>query len=192
MSNKVTYGLSNVHYAVITENTDGTFTYAKPKPIKGAVSMTESPVGENTKFYADNGVYYSTSSNQGYEQTLTFAKIPDDFRVDVLGDKIVNGGLYENADAKPKSFALLYEIDGDIEADKFVYYNCTATRPGSGSNTKSDTTEVNTNELTVTAAPRPYDKAVRWVTGSETPQEMKDAFYQSVIEPTEVPDVPEA
>ena len=187
MGNKVTFGLTKVHYAVITEGEDGTYTYGTPVPIPGAVSMSESPVGESTKFYADNGVYYATSSNQGYEQTLTFAKIPDQFRIDVLGDKLVNGGLYENADAKQKQFALLYEIDGDKEADKFVYYNCTAARPGISSNTKGESTEVNTNELTITAAPRPSDKAVRWITGSETPQEIKDAFYDAVVEPVEVP-----
>lgn len=186
MSNKVTFGLKNVHYAVITEGPDGTFSYATPKPIRGAVSMSETPVGEQTKFYADNGVYYATSTNQGYEQTLTFAKIPDDFRVDVLGDQLVNGGLYENADAKTKAFALLYEIDGDKEADKFVYYNSTASRPGNSTSTKGESTEVNTNEISVMSSPRPSDMAVRWITGVTTPQAIKDAFYEAVVEPVEV------
>jgi len=187
MGNKVAFGLTNVHYAVITENEDGTYTYGTPVRIPGAVSMTETPIGETVKFHADNGVYYAVSSNQGYEQTVTFAKIPNQFRIDVLGDKLVNGGLYENADAKQKQFALLYEIDGDKEADKFVYYNCTAARPGTSSTTKGESTEINTNELTITAAPRPYDKAVRWITESGTPQELKDAFYDAVVEPVEVP-----
>lgn len=187
MANKVNFGLTNVHYAVITEEPDGTFTYSTPKRIHCAVSMSETVVGESTKFYADNGVCYAASSNQGYEQTYTFARIPDEFRVDVLGETLVNGGLYENANAKPKSFAILFEIDGDAEADKFVYYNCTATRPGTSSSTKTDTIEVNTNELTITASPRPYDFAVRWVTGSATPQDIKDAFYDAVVEPVETP-----
>lgn len=186
MSNKVTFGLTNVHYAPITENQDGTYTYGTPVRIPGAVSMSESPVGEATKFYADNGVYYAVSSNQGYEQTLTFAKIPDQFRIDILGDQLVNGGLYENANAKQKQFALLYEIDGDKEADKFVYYNCTASRPGNTTSTKGESVEVNTNELTINAAPRSSDMAIRWITGVETPQAIKDAFYEGVVEPVEV------
>lgn len=184
--NKVTFGLKNVHYAVITEGPDGTFTYATPKPIKGAVSMSESALGEALKFYADNGVYYANSTNQGYEKTITFAQIPDEFRMDVLGDKIVNGGLYEDANAKTKAFALLYEIDGDIEEDKFVYYNCTTSRPGNASSTKGESTEVNVNELAINAAPRPSDSAVRWITRPETPQAIKDAFYKAVVEPVEV------
>lgn len=184
--NKVTFGLDKVHYAIITEDSDGTFKYAPPKRVFGAVSMSENPVGDSMKFHADNGVYYATSTNQGYEQTLAFAKLSDEFRIDVLGDQLVNGGLYENANAKTKPFALLYEIDGDKEADKFVYYNCTAARPGNSTTTKGDSTTVNTNEITVTAAPRPYDKAVRWITGAETPQAIKDAFYDAVVEPVEV------
>lgn len=190
MGNKVTFGLKNVHYALITEGPDGKFTYATPKPIKGAVSMTESPVGDALKFYADNGVYYATGTNQGYEQSLTFAKIPDEFRIDVLGDQLVNGGLYENANAKTKPFALLYEIDGDVEEDKFVYYNSTASRPGNSTSTKGESTEVNTNELSVTSSPRPSDMAVRWVTRPETPEAIKGAFYTAVVEPVEEIEVP--
>jgi len=187
MSNKVTYGLDKVHYALITEKPDGTFEYGTPVRILGAVSMSETPTGESMKFFADNGTYYSSSTNQGYEQSLTFAKIPDHFRIDVLGDQLVNGGLYENANAKTTPFALLYEIDGDKEADKFVYYNCTAARPSNSTSTKAESSAVNTNELTIISAPRPYDKAVRWITGENTPPEIKADFYKSVVEPVEQP-----
>lgn len=184
--NKVTFGLTNVYYAMVIEGEDGLISYEKPVRIFGAVSMTDEPLGETTKFPADNGIYYSTSSNQGHEKVFTFAKLPDHFKVAALGYKMVNGGLLETADAKPKPFALLYEIDGDEEADKFVNYYCTAARPSNGSTTKGETVEVNTNELTITAAPRPTDLAVEWVTGPETPKSIKDAFYSAVVEPTEV------
>ena len=186
-NNKVQFGLSKVHYAVITEETDGTFTYGTPVPIPGAVSLSETVRGENTPFYADNGVYYSSSSNQGYELSLTFAKISEQFRIDVLGETLVNGGLYENANARQKSFALLFEIEGDQQADKFVYYNCTATRPGTSTSTRTETTEVNTNELTITASPRTSDRAIRWITGETTAQDIKDTFYDAVVEPVTIP-----
>lgn len=184
--NKVTFGLTNVHYAMVTENEDGTISYEKPVRIPGAVSMTDSPIGESTTFSADNGVYYATNSNQGYEKTAVFAKIPDDFKVAALGFKEVNGGILETGDAKTKPFALLYEIDGDEEADKFVSYYCTAARPTKGSTTKGESVEVNTNELVIKAAPRPTDQAIEWITGPTTPQAVKDAFYDAVVEPVPV------
>ena len=186
-ANRVNFGINNVHYAVITEQPDGTFEYATPVRIPGAVSLTETTVGDNTRFYADNGVYYSASSNQGYEMTLTFAKIAEQFRIDVLGETLVNGGLYENGNARQQSFALLFEIDGDAQEDKFVYYNCTATRPGTSTSTRTETTEVNTNELTITASPRTSDRAIRWITGETTDQAIKDGFYDAVVEPVTIP-----
>ena len=57
MSNKIKFGLKNVHYAVVTE-TDGEITYDTPKPIRGAVNLTLDAAGESVQFYADDSVYY--------------------------------------------------------------------------------------------------------------------------------------
>lgn len=184
--NKVTFGLANVHYAVITEGADGKITYATPVPIPGAVELSTDPAGETSSFFADNMVYYEASANQGYEGTVNIAKLPQSFRVDVLGEVLVNGGLAETANAKPKKIALLFEIDGDVQADRFVYYNVSVSRPGTSSKTKEDSTEVNTTELSFKATPR-ADGWVKWVTGAETPQDIYDNFYKSVVEPVETP-----
>lgn len=51
-SNKVKFGLKNVHYALLTDD-DGTITYETPVPIPGAVSMSLAPQGETNTFYAE-------------------------------------------------------------------------------------------------------------------------------------------
>lgn len=184
--NKVLFGLKNVHYAVATEGVDGTFTYANPVRIPGATEMSTDPAGESTSFFADDSVYYEAEANQGYEGKFNFAKLPQSFYTDVLGQTVVNGGLLENSNAKSKRIALLFEIDGDQKADRFVYYNVSVSRPGNASKTKEDKTEVNTVELNFKATPRP-DGAIKWVTGPDTPQAVYDAFYTAVTEPVEVP-----
>ena len=49
MSNKIKYGLKNVHYAVITE-AGGVVSYGTPVAIPGAVNITLSPAGEKVEF----------------------------------------------------------------------------------------------------------------------------------------------
>jgi len=136
--NRVLFGLTNVHYAVITREDDGSYTYATPVRVEGAVSLEMNPTGDPMNFYADNGVFFSRNSNTGYEGTLTIAMITDKFRTDVLGEKMINGGFLESADAKPKDIALLFEVDGDAQATRFVYYDVTVARPSQSAQTTAE------------------------------------------------------
>lgn len=176
--NKVTFGLKGTHYAVISE--DG--SYGKPKALPGSTELSLEAKGESSEFYADNTVYYSTSSNQGYEGTLTLALLPKDFRVEVLGDTLdENGILTENANAKTKRIALMFEFDGDVKATRHVIYNCTVNRPGMASSTKAESVEPGTTELTFVAAPR-EDGVVKRSTTGETPDQVYNAWYTQVFD----------
>ena len=154
MSNKVKFGIKSLHYAIGTPAADGSYTYGTPKPIKGSVNMSLEAQGESTPFYADDVVYYTSNSNSGYQGDIELALVPKDFRIDVLGEKEdVNGIVYEDANAPVVHFALLLEFDGDVEATRYALYDCTASRPAVASATKTDTTEPQTESITVTARP---------------------------------------
>lgn len=185
MSNKVQYGLEQVHYSVITK-TGGTYTYATPKPVLGAVSLSLEPTGDSTNFYADNGIFFSRSANTGYSGSLSIAKLSDDFRIDVLGEQLVDGGLLESADAKPKDIALLFQVSGDVQEDRFVYYDVSVTRPSQSANTTAESIEVEAQELAFTAKPRTTDRKIRWVTGESTSAQAYSEFFTIVQEPTGV------
>lgn len=153
MGNKVKFGLKNVHYAVVTES-GGVVSYGTPKHISGAVNLTLNAVGESVQFYADDIVYYEENTNNGYEGSLEMALIPDEFRVDVLGDEIdSNGALIENANAKPKKFALMYEFDGDMNKVRHVNYSVLPTRPTIAGATKTATKEPQTETMNIAARP---------------------------------------
>ena len=47
MSNKVTFGLTNVHYALATQAEDGSWTFALPKRLEGAQEITTEAIGGN-------------------------------------------------------------------------------------------------------------------------------------------------
>lgn len=183
--NKVQFGLKNVHYATFTE-TDGAITYDTPVRIPGAVSLTLDPRGEMTEFYADNMLYYSASSNDGYDGTLSIATIPEQFAVDALGEikDEDDGVLIERADGKQKPFALLFEFDGDARATRHVLYNCSANRPTVTGETTTNTREPQPNELSFVASARHTDLAIKTKTTTETSPAVYDAWYTNVYEKT--------
>lgn len=184
--NRVMFGLTNVHYATYIREADGTYKYGIPVRVEGAVSLEMNPTGDENKFFADNGVYYARTANTGYEGTLTIAMVTDQFRTDVLGEKMVNGGFLETSDAKPKDIALMFEVDGDAQATRFVYYDCSVARPSQKAATTAESIEIEGQELTFTAKPRTSDKAIRWNTGEATDKAIYDDFYKAVVEPVDI------
>ncbi|BDH62111.1 hypothetical protein MTP04_22410 [Lysinibacillus sp. PLM2] len=161
--NKVKFGLKNAHYAKITD-TGTAITFAEPVRIPGAVSLSLTPNGEIVEFPADDITYWSAGINNGYDGEMEFADIPDTFKLDILGEEIdeENGVMYESANALGSKFALLFEINGDVKARRYVLYYCTATRPTIASNTKQGATvEPQTSALTFQSRPHPYNNYIK-------------------------------
>ena len=181
--NKVKFGLSNVHIAKIIE-TDGEITYDTPIAIPGAVSLSIDPEGETTPFYADNIKYYIAISNQGYTGDLELAMTPDEFLTTILGQTTdTNGALFESADDVYARFALMGEIDGDKKKRRFVYFDCTATRPSSEMNTIEEAKEPQTDTISITMSARSTDKAIKAVIEPTTEnQAVYDDFFSQVYE----------
>ncbi|RJX22325.1 MAG: phage tail protein [Ammonifex sp.] len=177
-NNKVKYGLKNVHYAVATEN-GGTLTYAAPVPVPGGVSITLEPKGEKAEFYADDGLYHSVESNQGYEGSLEMALMPDAFRIAVLGDKLDgNGALFEDVNARPKPIALLFEFNGDVNATRHALYYVHVSRPALAGKTTAAAVEVGTETLNMVASPAPGTGFVK--TKLEAGKTGYDTFFAGV------------
>lgn len=156
-SNKVKYGLKNVHYAVLSE-VGGVITYGTPKAIKGAVNLSVDATGDASPFFADDTKYYNTFNNTGYDGSIEFALIPDDFKADIFHYVTdTNGVVFEDAEEEPERFALLFEFAGDANRTRHVLYDCTCSRPSLGSATTTETKEPQTETLNLTASPLPLD-----------------------------------
>jgi phi13 family phage major tail protein len=158
-TNKVRFGLSNVHYALLTYGENDAVTFGTPTRIPGGVNLTLSPEGDMSPFYADNMVYYMAGINAGYTGNLEIAKIPDSFKTDVLNYVTDSAGaLVETTNAEYKPFALLFQIEGDKNARKHVLYNCMANRPqitaattGSAKNPQTETIQLTCGSIPNTA-----------------------------------------
>ena len=156
-SNKVKYGLKNVHYSVITES-GGSITFGTPKAIAGAVNLSLDATGDETNFFADDTKYYNVTNNSGYSGSVEFALIPDDFKADIFGYATdTNGVIFEDAEVEPKKFALLFEFAGDANKTRHALYYCSCSRPSMSSSTTTETKEPTTETLNLTVAPLPID-----------------------------------
>lgn len=186
--NKVTFGLRNVHIAFMDTVSETQPAWETPTRISGAVSLTPSPEGESSPFYADDMVYFIATSNNGYTADLTMANLPDEILARMFGWEIDdNGMLVEIADGKPEKFALLGEVQGDARNRRFVYYDVQANRPSKDKQTKTETTTPDTDTLPITISPIEISEKLI-VKGdmelSDTNKIAFDEFFNEVYTPT--------
>lgn len=157
-------------------------TYDTPVTLPGAVSLSLEQQGELSAFYADGIKYYTSASNNGYEGDLEVAMITDEFRKAILGEtEDTNKVLFESVDTPTVTFALGFDVDGDVATTKFWFYNCTATRPSIEAQTNEDTIEPQTDTLTISCAPN-ADGIVRAKSTGTTGEEILTAWYTEVYE----------
>lgn len=182
--NKVKFGLSNVHIAPITSLTNNGVTYGEVFALPGAVNLTLDPEGDSSDFHADNTKYFNVYANNGYSGSLEIALITDEFRKKILGEtKDSNNAFVESTDDKIKDFALGFQIDGDETNRKYWYYNVSASRPSTSSQTIESTKEPVTDTLNITAAARISDNKVRIFMEKGTENaEAYNAFFENVYE----------
>lgn len=189
MANKIHYGITNVYYAVVTEllGTNGQYSesYATPKRLLGARSISLSPTQENVNFAADNDAnYFSQNIFSGYEGNLVLATLEDDFRKDVYGERTDTNSLVgESINDQPKKFALIFQFEGDDKATRHVLYRCSAGKYEISSTTKDTTISPEEISIPITVGSRLSDGLVKWkVTAASTTQ--YNAWNNSVYVPT--------
>lgn len=199
MSEKIVYGLDKVHYAPITVGPDGRITFGKPIRMFGATEFKASPSGESVSVYADNGVYYSVSANQGYEVELNIHNIPKEFETHALGviyDE-EKGIMKEVTNAKNGAFALLWEFETDVKPVRHLFYNCTATRMDIESKSLEEKIDPSAKTIKITASPIELDgekivRAKTVATESSMAKVIYDSWYEKVFRSDEVYSVEES
>lgn len=199
--NKVMYGLKNVHYAKITQSTDPdtgaiTESYGAVKAWPGGVNIALDPSGSPIIFAADNTAYYTVANNQGYEGDFESARIPDDIRIDLLGNKKDSKNMIIETDKDQISqFALMFEIDGDQRPNRYIFYKVSlAERPGVSSSTTDPSSDLEVGTETVQFKAVPSTKVVtidgvecaliKAFTSADTDATAYANFYSTVYEPT--------
>ena len=193
-SNKVKFGLKNVHYAVVTETTVGgvtTSSYATPVAWNGAVHLEASPTSDdNTVFRADDSDYYIVSgSSKGFSGSFECALVPEDVETAIFDAKTDdNGVIVEYSTDEVKYVALLFEINGDTSGRRYMLPKVLFSRPPlSADTTGTDGDTPQTVTLSLTASPRPDDNMARIHTGDTTDATTYNNWFTDVYVPTFTP-----
>lgn len=187
------YGVNKGYYAVKNVDAEGKVTYSAPVRMPGLRQITINPEGGTDKFYADNGVYFMTSNNNGLSGSIEVAGLSDQFLKDVF--KYVeddNGVIFEDAGAKTANVALLFECENDGDKPTlFEILDVKLARPSQEHNTTEDSTTPDTVSMDYEAAPieLPWENGTKKVVGGHVDYSTKtatkyDAWYQAVTLPT--------
>lgn len=176
MANKIQYGISNVYYAVMTE--DG--VYNEPVHMAGGENLTiSSSGGDDNTIYADNIKYWNKTISTGKSGDLQMTKFPESFYTDVLGQtKEEGGGITESPNDTSKPFALMFQLEGDAGGRRVCWYNCTATTPTFTAATVTDSITEASETSTITASPVTVGGKLRTQYSCETGDTKYDSFFE--------------
>lgn len=194
----VMFGLSNVYIASVTETRDAltgeiTTQYGQPRAWAGAVHLTLNTKATAEDSYADNGVWFTTMTNPGYDGTYESMHVPDWAATDLLGRyKDVNGAIIESSEDRPSYFALMFEIETDTVPTRYIYYKCMLTNPSGDWETTTESTTPKTATANIRVMPRGDVDTVNGLKKHAIAAEVNaltdatayDGFYSAVYEPT--------
>lgn len=152
---KVKFGLSNVHFFVLTES-DNSMSYGDPINCPGAVNLSlDVADSESEPFYADDSVYYLPApKSSGYTGTLEVAVIPDAIKLALMNYKTDEDDvMVEVAEGKTIYAGMTFEIDTDDKARRLVYYKVQLGTPSLAAATTESSKTPATDTLPITVLP---------------------------------------
>lgn len=148
MANKVLMGFSDLYIGTYTVGEDGKVTMGTPYHQAGAVGFSPSESSDRNDFYADNVAYYSSFGNAPIEGDLTVAMFDDAFKTQFLGYvSTADGGLAQVKNPVKPSVYMAFEVQGDQEARRVIFYNGTLGEITREYNTIEDTREPQTESI---------------------------------------------
>lgn len=151
MANKVEFGISQLHVGTYSVDGQGVVTLGTPYHQAGAVSFSPEEQSEKSEFYADNIVYWAGYSGGSFEGDLEVAMFDDAFKTQFLGFvTLTNGGLANVKNAAKPNVYIAFQVEGDAESRRVIFYNCTLGAIKREFNTIEENKEPTTETLGVT------------------------------------------
>ncbi|MDQ0158960.1 major tail protein [Alkalibacillus salilacus] len=117
-----TYGLKDLHYAVIESEDDSSTTYTEPKKIAPAINVTISRSVNRANLRGDNQVLFSESAKGPATVSINTTDLPKEVEAELLGKEVAdNGVLLEGDEDKAPYVAIGFKADDARGGHKFVW-----------------------------------------------------------------------
>lgn len=124
-NNKVEFGISNLHIFTYEEDESGNVTLGTPYHQRGAINFSPDQDSNESTLDADDIVYWSDYTEGPVSGSLEVALFDDAFKTQFLGYRsFVGGGVTQVKGAVKPACGIAFEIKGDKEKRRIVYYNC--------------------------------------------------------------------
>lgn len=121
--NKVEFGTKLFHIGTYEVN-DGVVTLGDPMHVPGMRALNVEAESEESKFYADDVVYYSDYTDNGMTGELGMALFPDEFKVAFLNyAETQDGGIAQVKGKQNKSVYFAFQGAGDKENRRHIFFN---------------------------------------------------------------------
>ncbi len=148
-------------------------------------SLSLPPVGEEINEFADDVTVFKMNVNQGYSGNVTTLQVPDDFKINHIGEyRDANGVMIEKSSARPLDFALLGEFQTADEVStnpkRFVLYNCSAGRADLSGTTKEKGITASQFSIPITVASTPADEVVKATILKSANEAIFNSWFDSV------------
>ena len=138
---KVMFGVSKLHVGEYTVATNRTVTLGTPYALPGTVRIAMEPQSSLEEFYADNGVYWSGYSDNGYEGEIENALFPDSFKTRFLNyQSVPGGGIAQVRGKKVPKVYFMFQAETDADARRGIVYNVSLGEINREYSTTEDTT----------------------------------------------------
>ena len=152
------YGLKDIHFALLEEDTKTGVTYKDVEAILGAISAKINPSVNTQELYADDQLWESISALGKIEVEVETADLPLATRAKVLGNKFENGILIESKDDVPPYLALGFKSLRKGGKYRYVWLLKGVAQPmGEDFETKKDNVDHKTPVIKFTFMPRAFD-----------------------------------
>ena len=150
-SNKVTFGLSNVHIGEYKVDSSGSATLGTPMALPGAVSLSLDPETLEIEFYADNVKYYAQNGDNGFTGSLEVAMFTKEIKLALMGyAETADGGIVNVKGATKPAVYIAFEAKGDAQNSRGLLLNVSMGPIKHEHKTNEDKAEVETDSVDIT------------------------------------------